>query len=84
MVLAEAASPNHILHLLLSIVTLGVWLLVWLILAAQPKTFRCTSCGAVTRQPTPTEFKAMQTSGAASQIDMSRWSKRDRDRYVGP
>lgn len=30
-VLVQGRRPNHVLHLLLSIVTLGLWLIVWLI-----------------------------------------------------
>jgi hypothetical protein len=32
-VIAFGKSPNHILHLLLSIITAGIWLVVWLLLA---------------------------------------------------
>lgn len=36
-------EPNHILHLLLSICTLGLWLLIWLF---QRSTIpQCTVCG---------------------------------------
>jgi hypothetical protein len=39
---------NHVLHLILSIVTLGLWLIVWLILGIinASKSPRCTTCGA--------------------------------------
>ncbi len=41
------AGPSHILHLLLSVFTVGLWLPVWLIIvvlgAFQP--YRCTVCG---------------------------------------
>ena len=38
---------NHLLHLILSVVTLGFWLFVWLILAiiAAGKPERCVTCG---------------------------------------
>jgi hypothetical protein len=32
-VLIKGKKPNHILHLLLSVLTLGVWLVVWLLIA---------------------------------------------------
>jgi len=32
-VVAYGKKPNHILHLLLSLLTLGTWLIIWLILA---------------------------------------------------
>jgi hypothetical protein len=33
-VIAFGKRPNHVLHLILSIITFGVWLIVWLIVAA--------------------------------------------------
>lgn len=37
---------NHILHLLLAIVTAGVWLIVWVLLAfLHDKKTQCTICG---------------------------------------
>lgn len=32
-VLVRGHRPNHILHLILSIITLGVWLIVWILVA---------------------------------------------------
>lgn len=46
LVLAERPSPNHILHLLLSIVTAGIWLIVWLLLIVFRGPYRCPHCGA--------------------------------------
>jgi DNA-directed RNA polymerase subunit RPC12/RpoP len=39
--------PNHILHLILTIVTLGLWANVWVIIAAQKSgaPARCSQCG---------------------------------------
>lgn len=39
---------NHVLHLILSIVTLGLWLLVWAILGIinTGKSPRCVTCGS--------------------------------------
>jgi len=41
-------TPNHILHLLLSVFTLGLWLLVWLalVLISSGKRPRCSVCGS--------------------------------------
>ena len=40
------ASLNHILHLILSIVTGGVWLVVWIFLAlVSDSAWRCSECG---------------------------------------
>ena len=33
-VLVRGQRPNHILHLLLSVFTLGLWIIVWVIIAA--------------------------------------------------
>lgn len=33
-VMVSGHRPNHILHLLLTIVTLGLWLIVWILLSA--------------------------------------------------
>ena len=32
-IVVKGSRPNHILHLILSIVTFGIWLIVWLIVA---------------------------------------------------
>lgn len=32
-VMVKGHRPNHVLHLILSIITLGLWLIVWLILS---------------------------------------------------
>ena len=44
-----ASKPNHILHLLLSIITAGLWIPVWLLLAVTGRLKNigeCTSCGS--------------------------------------
>ena len=40
-------GPSHILHLLLSLVTLGMWLPVWFlcVLLSAFEPFRCMACG---------------------------------------
>lgn len=44
---ATKEKINHILHLILSVITVGVWIPVWLLLLLFNfgKSFRCTSCG---------------------------------------
>jgi len=37
-------KPNHILHLLLSIITAGIWLLVWLLFLKSGDP-QCSVCG---------------------------------------
>lgn len=65
---------NHVLHLILSLVTLGLWLLVWAILGIinAGKQPRCTTCGATlgtgpihAAQPMPTA-PATPTVGQAA------------------
>jgi hypothetical protein len=43
-VLVRAKAPNHVLHLILSIVT-GFWLIVWIILCIRVKEWHCSQCG---------------------------------------
>ncbi len=33
-VLAKGHRPNHLLHLILTLVTLGIWVIVWILVAA--------------------------------------------------
>lgn len=45
--LAIKNTPNHVLHLILSVCTAGVWLLVWggLMLFNLASPYRCNRCG---------------------------------------
>lgn len=45
--LFEKQKPNHILHLIFSLITVGIWLLVWipLIVISMFRPFRCGECG---------------------------------------
>lgn len=36
---------NHVLHLLLSVVTFGAWLVVWFLVANVERPVTCTVCG---------------------------------------
>ena len=38
-------GTNHILHLILSIVTAGIWVIVWILAAVKIGGWRCESCG---------------------------------------
>lgn len=44
-VVTETQSPNHLIHLVLSLFTAGLWLPVWIIIALDPKK-NCRDCGA--------------------------------------
>lgn len=43
--LIRQQRPTHVLHLLLTIFTFGLWGIVWLILASRESPARCTFCG---------------------------------------
>lgn len=45
-VLGHTQRPSHVLHLLLSLITGGLWIPVWLLLSILPHATRCTSCGS--------------------------------------
>lgn len=36
---------NHVLHLLLSLCTLGIWIFVWILLSIRIGEWRCSTCG---------------------------------------
>lgn len=44
--MARERRPNHVLHLLLSLVTGGVWLIVWLLLGMSQSPAHCAFCGS--------------------------------------
>ncbi len=45
--MATGTTPNHILHLVLSLFTCGLWLPVWLIIVlASIGGYRCSKCGS--------------------------------------
>ena len=46
-VLVRGATPNHILHLLLTLVTCGLWSISWILLSIAPVVWRCSQCGAI-------------------------------------
>ncbi len=45
--LFEKEKQNNVLHLILSVITIGMWLPVWILIAVLGafKPFRCTVCG---------------------------------------
>ncbi|MBL7223420.1 MAG: hypothetical protein ISS72_06190 [Candidatus Brocadiae bacterium] len=42
----ERRGVNHVLHLLLSVFSLGLWVPLWILLALCPEVFHCMACGA--------------------------------------
>ena len=45
---AERAPTSHVLHLLLTLITAGLWLPVWIIVAMSA-SYTCAVCGSRTR-----------------------------------
>jgi hypothetical protein len=56
-VMVRRKGINHILHLLLAIVTWGGWSLVWLVLAIRIGGWRCPDCGGKASTRTPRQPK---------------------------
>lgn len=46
---ATRSTPNHVLHFLLLLFTMGVWLPVWLLITLNAGTigWRCVKCGSL-------------------------------------
>lgn len=42
----ERKSVNHILHLILSVITAGIWLIVWLLVSLGRGKWSCSVCGS--------------------------------------
>lgn len=45
-VLVRRKGTNHLLHLLLSLLTAGLWIIVWILCAIKVGGWRCTVCGS--------------------------------------
>jgi hypothetical protein len=67
-VVIHGRRPNHILHLLLSIVTMGLWLPVWLIVALSTKETRAV----LTATPDGTVMDSLRMD-AARQAALPWW-----------
>ena len=48
LVLAQRQKQNDILHLLMSLVTAGLWIPVWIIMGMVNSGWRCPQCGSKT------------------------------------
>ena len=44
-VLVWRKGTNHILHLILSLLTLGLWLPVWIFISIKIGGWKCSTCG---------------------------------------
>jgi hypothetical protein len=57
-VLAERQTPNHLVHLLLSLVTAGLWLPIWIVITlVSSSAYRCPKCGSKTLGYAPKKYK---------------------------
>lgn len=47
-VIGEKQTPNHILHLILTVISAGLWVVVWIIIAAisAGREYQCRACGS--------------------------------------
>lgn len=45
-VLVTRKGTNHILHFILSVLTLGVWIPIWILSAIKVGGWRCNRCGS--------------------------------------
>jgi hypothetical protein len=46
-VMATGTTPNHLLHFILSIFTVGLWIPIWILVSiAKMGGYRCTLCGS--------------------------------------
>jgi hypothetical protein len=49
LVLAERQTANHLLHVILSVLTVWLWLPVWLLLTIFSPRYRCPHCGSLAK-----------------------------------
>lgn len=80
-VLAVRQTPNHILHLLLTLVTCGLWGIIWIgVSIGADKTYRCPNCGASTfLAPEPTgrrRGRAVPAATARQEREMAQFASR--------
>lgn len=43
----QRPGTNHLMHLVLSVLTGGLWLAIWVLAVMLPSQWRCDSCGSV-------------------------------------
>jgi hypothetical protein len=44
-VMIRRKGTSHVLHLLLTILTAGIWLIVWILVSIKVGGWRCSQCG---------------------------------------
>jgi hypothetical protein len=75
----EKKGASHIIHFILTILTSGIWLIVWVICGIMGTKWRCLSCGSIATKDTSSsstrmEFKTNQTN-AGQGYDLSEQRK---------
>ena len=46
-IMATGTTPNHLLHLFLSLITFGLWIPIWILVTlGKIGGYRCTQCGS--------------------------------------
>ena len=45
-VMVRREGTNHVLHLILSVLTAGLWIIIWILAAIKIGGWRCTQCGS--------------------------------------
>ena len=63
-VLAVRPGTNHVLHLLLSIVTGGLWIIVWILLSVRVGGWRCSRCGRLVTRHGPPSVQRLESYAA--------------------
>lgn len=54
-VMAQGNGPTHLLHVVLSVISAGFWLPIWLLVSLSSIDYRCTTCGSRVGQPPKTK-----------------------------
>jgi hypothetical protein len=43
-VVIRRKGPNHLVHLILSLLTSGLWVIIWLAVSVKPGGWKCAEC----------------------------------------
>lgn len=87
-VLARRRSPNALLHLILTVMTAGLWLIAWFFMATSNRslTFLCTNCGTpVSGAIVDREHRRLQEEQEESEKRRNEtpWRTRRRHLWIG-
>lgn len=73
--LMRRQGTNHVLHLVLTVLTIGIWGLVWIFVAVSNKgtaPWRCSVCGTrIKRLTVPGTTKARSEAGSGEAVKLS-------------